>query len=103
MRRCSHRTVRGLDAGLGRSDAARHGKISEARPTISSKKLKPGPGDRRDGPFDIRVAIIIGTVVIGAVGTAVGFAGGIEAVAYAAGGEHPSAMRQGRSVIWRIP
>ena len=83
-------------------------KISEARPTISSRKLKPGPGDRRDGRSNIRVAIItgtvaIGTVVIGTVGTAVGFTGGIEAVACAAGGEHPSAVRQGQSVIWRIP
>jgi hypothetical protein len=53
---------------------------------------------------DIRVAIITGTVAIGTVVIgAVGFAGGIEAVAYAAGGEHPSAVRQGQSVIWRIP
>ena len=84
MRRRSHRTVRGLDAGLGRSDAARHGKkISEARPTISSKKLKPWLPGRRLGPFAIPDAIIIG-------GGDVGSAGGIVAVVIVngVGGDH---------------
>jgi uncharacterized membrane protein HdeD (DUF308 family) len=70
-------------------------KTSETRPTISSKKLKPWPPDRRRGPFAIRVAALI----IGTVGAAVAFAGGTAAVAYAAGGEHSRAVRQGRSEI----
>jgi hypothetical protein len=59
-----------------------------------SKKIKPWLRDRRSGPFANRVTIIIGAVVVHA-----GFARGTAAAAYAAGGEHSSAMRQGRSEI----
>jgi len=69
-------------------------KISETRPTISGTKRKPWLRDRRRGPFANRVTIIIGAVVVHA-----GFARGTAAAAYAAGGEHSSAMRQGRSEI----
>jgi uncharacterized membrane protein HdeD (DUF308 family) len=69
-------------------------RILERSRAISSKKLKPWLPDRRRGPFAIRVAITIGTV-----GAAVGSAGGTAAAACAPGGEHASAVRQGRSEI----